>query len=203
MYHLPYLTLPVGFKSRQDSSSADGPHLNLALTQAGYVGEDVESVIQRLLQAANWDTRRASFGIICIDECDKLARRGVSAGGDGGRDVGGEGVQQALLRMLEGTVVNVKGGGLDGGVGAGPPNSGSGSPGFDLPPSGVASSSTTASNTPGRKRGGPSVSGSSLGQPQKSDSYQVDTTDILFILSGAFVGLDKIIRTRVAKGVSN
>ena len=70
------------------------------------VGDDVEMCVQRLLQASNWDPYRAGTGIIYIDEADKLARR--TAGGDGmQRDVGGEGVQQALLRMMEGSIVTV------------------------------------------------------------------------------------------------
>ncbi|KAJ1020187.1 hypothetical protein NDA16_004467 [Ustilago loliicola] len=79
------------------------------LTMAGYVGEDVESIIQRLLVQAGWDVNRAQRGIICIDEIDKLRRTGAGGGGGGGnvKDVGGEGVQQALLRMLEGTTIQV------------------------------------------------------------------------------------------------
>ncbi|KAG9047953.1 hypothetical protein FS837_001137 [Tulasnella sp. UAMH 9824] len=158
------------------------------LTQAGYVGEDVESIIQRLLQAANWDVRRAGMGIVHIDEADKLARRsGPASGGDGGRDVSGEGVQQALLRMLEGTVVNVKSGGLDSMVPPPPPPSSKSSPDPN------AEGATPPPSTSSRRRG-------SAPTPPKTETYQVDTTDILFIVSGAFVGLDKIVKSRVAKG---
>ncbi|KAG9033347.1 hypothetical protein FRB95_014889 [Tulasnella sp. JGI-2019a] len=160
-----------------------------SLTQAGYVGEDVESVIQRLLQAANGDVRRASMGIVHIDEADKLARRGGPSSNDGGRDVSGEGVQQALLRMLEGSIVNVKGTGFENNT---PPSSGTspwatGADTSTIPP---------AERVGRRKSGSTAASGSS----PKTDTYQVDTTDILFIISGAFVGMDKIIRNRVAKG---
>lgn len=161
----------------------------IALTQAGYVGEDVESIIQRLLQSANWDARRAGMGIVHIDEADKLARRsGPASSGDGGRDVSGEGVQQALLRMLEGTVVNVKSGGLDNMMPPPPPSKGNPDPNVEgaTPPPGPSS----------RRR-------SSAPTPPKTETYQVDTTDVLFIVSGAFVGLDKIVKSRVAKGVSS
>ncbi|KAG8930755.1 hypothetical protein FRC02_003716 [Tulasnella sp. 418] len=162
-----------------------------SLTQAGYVGEDVESVIQRLLHAANWDPRRASMGIVHIDEADKLARRSGSSS-DAGRDVGGEGVQQALLRMLEGTIVNVKGGGLD--TNAHPP-SGSTSHPFSGSPD--ESTSPQSSSPSGSKRKSSSPSSSA---PPKTETYQVDTSDVLFILSGAFVGLDKIVKNRISKG---
>ncbi|KAG8858763.1 hypothetical protein FRB96_004900 [Tulasnella sp. 330] len=160
-----------------------------SLTQAGYVGEDVESVIQRLLQASNGDVRRASMGIVHIDEADKLARRGGPSSNDGGRDVSGEGVQQALLRMLEGTIVNVKGTGFENNT---PSPSGTASWGSGADPSTVPPNERAGR----RKTGSPSGPGASA----KSDTYQVDTTNILFIISGAFVGMDKIIRSRVAKG---
>ena len=114
------------------------------LTEAGYVGDDVENIVVRLLQAADGDIDKAQRGIIYIDEVDKLARRGDSASIT--RDVGGEGVQQAILKVIEGTVCRV-------------------------PPEG------------GRKH-------------PNQEMVEVDTTNILFILGGAFVGIDKIIQKR-------
>ncbi|TFY80750.1 hypothetical protein EWM64_g3262 [Hericium alpestre] len=141
-----------------------------SFTQAGYVGEDVDMCIQRLLQAASWDPYRASMGIVYIDEVDKVARK--SAGGmEGSRDVGGEGVQQALLRMMEGSVVTVPAKG-----------------------SSVEGPGTTGETRPRSGQRNPNL------VPPKPDMYQVDTSNVLFILSGAFVGLDNVIKRRVAKG---
>src|ERR1700744_788317 len=118
-----------------------------ALTEAGYVGEDVENILLKLIQAADYDVKRAETGIIYIDEVDKIARKSENPSIT--RDVSGEGVQQALLKILEGPIA------------AGPPQGGR--------------------------------------QHPHQEFIQIDTTNVLFIVGGAFAGLEKIIQARIGR----
>lgn len=146
-------------------------------TQAGYIGEDAEVCVHRLLAAANYDVERAERGIICLDEVDKIATAKVSHG----KDVSGEGVQQALLKIIEGTTIQIQA-----------------KPERNAPRAGNQSNTYptnsplggTYSNTP------PSPSST----PAKGEIYNVRTDNILFIFSGAFIGLEKHIMDRLAKG---
>lgn len=160
-----------------------------SFTQAGYIGQDVEACIERLLIEANYDVAAAEYGIIVLDEFDKIARRETSHG----RDVGGEGVQQALLKLVEGTrvTVNVK-------------DTRSASPSSSSTiPSSSSRSASPITSTYGSPSGPSSPSGSSPTQsspsPGKADQYTVDTSNILFVFTGAFVGLDNHILRRVAR----
>ncbi|KAK8148146.1 hypothetical protein G3M48_000308 [Beauveria asiatica] len=142
-----------------------------SLTQAGYIGQDVETCVERLLIEANYDVKATEYGIIVLDEFDKLARRETSTG----RDVGGEGVQQALLKLVEGAkvTINVKDN-----------RSSRSAPPITTNYIAGGSSSSTAQATP---------------PAAKLDQYTIDTTNILFVFCGAFVGLDKSVIQRVAK----
>ncbi|ORX34931.1 P-loop containing nucleoside triphosphate hydrolase protein [Kockovaella imperatae] len=160
-------------------------------TSAGYVGDDVESCVLRLLQAADYDVARAEVGIIHIDEIDKLARRSAGDGfatWGGGRDVGGEGVQQAFLRLLEGTMVTVSA--------KHPQISSSGlPPGPSRDPLGEMDQNRPQNQKKGVRDGLPG-----FGSSSKGETFIVDTTNILFICSGAFVGLDHLVTSRQGKG---
>ena len=153
-------------------------------TQAGYIGEDAEICVQRLLAAANYDVATAERGIICLDEIDKISTAKVSHG----KDVGGEGVQQALLKIIEGTTLQIQ---------AKQEKSARG-------PSSSSNSYPTNSPLSGGMMGGPSStssgSGNSSSGPSKAETYNVRTDNILFIFAGAFVGLQKVIMNRIAKG---
>lgn len=142
-----------------------------SMTQAGYIGQDVESCIERLLIEANYDVKATEHGIVVLDEFDKLARRETTTG----RDVSGEGVQQALLKLIEGTkvTINVK--------------------------DNRSSRATTQIPTNYNASGAPTPTLPVNSPPGKVDQYTIDTTNILFVFCGAFVGLDKIILQRVTK----
>ncbi|KAL1913703.1 ATP-binding protein [Sporothrix stenoceras] len=142
-----------------------------SFTQAGYIGQDVEACIERLLVEANYDTKAAEYGIVVLDEFDKIARRETSHG----RDVGGEGVQQALLKLVEGTrvTVSVKDN-RSSSRSASPITTTYGSPNSTSPPQATPPSG-------------------------KMDQYTIDTSNILFVFTGAFVGLDNHVIRRVAR----
>ncbi|CRG89770.1 ATP-dependent Clp protease ATP-binding subunit ClpX [Talaromyces islandicus] len=143
-------------------------------TQAGYIGEDAEVCVHRLLAAANYDVEAAERGIICLDEVDKIATARVSHG----KDVSGEGVQQALLKIIEGTTIQVQ-----------------------AKPEKQSPRPTTSPFGPGGMPGsGFSSSGSGSSPPSKGDVYNVRTDNILFVFSGAFVGLNKVVMDRISKG---
>ena len=150
-------------------------------TQAGYIGEDAEVCVQRLLAAANYDVARAERGIICLDEIDKIATAKVSHG----KDVSGEGVQQALLKIIEGTTLQVQA---------------KAERGSSSPPSGTRSGAQgypTNSPLSGGNMGGTQ---SASGGAQKGETYNVKTDNILFICAGAFNGLHKMVLDRISKG---
>lgn len=147
-----------------------------SFTQAGYIGEDAEVCVHRLLAASNYDVEKAERGIIVLDEVDKIAAAKVSHG----KDVSGEGAQQALLKIIEGTTVQVHAK-----QERNAPNTG-GTP------------NTYPSNSP---LGNPPYSPSHPGAPApKGEVYNVRTDNILFIFSGAFVGLHKVIMDRISRG---
>ncbi|KAL8740327.1 MAG: hypothetical protein Q9190_006954, partial [Brigantiaea leucoxantha] len=157
-------------------------------TQAGYIGEDAEICVQRLLAAANYDVAAAERGIICLDEIDKISTAKVSHG----KDVGGEGVQQALLKIIEGTTLQIQAK-QEKSAGSKSPGSAAGSYPTNSPLSGGTTTTTTSSTS--------SHSGSNTSTgPSKAETYNVRTDNILFIFAGAFVGLQKIILNRIAKG---
>jgi ATP-dependent Clp protease ATP-binding subunit ClpX len=143
-------------------------------TQAGYIGEDAETCVHRLLAAANYDVEQAERGIIVLDEVDKIAAAKVSHG----KDVGGEGVQQALLKIIEGTTVQVQ---------AKPEKN----PRSTSPPNSYPSNSPLGT-TPFQPHNNT--------QAAKGEVYNVRTDNILFVFSGAFVGLHKIVMDRISRG---
>ena len=144
-------------------------------TQAGYIGEDAEVCIHRLLAAANYDVARAERGIVCLDEVDKITTAKVSHG----KDVSGEGVQQALLKIIEGTTIQIQA-----------------KPERNAPRAG-GQSSTYPTNSP--LSGGYTASSTTTTSPAKGEVYNVRTDNILFIFSGAFIGLQKPILDRLSR----
>ena len=161
-------------------------------TQAGYIGEDAEVCVQRLLAAANYDVARAERGIVCLDEIDKIATAKVSHG----KDVSGEGVQQALLKIIEGTTLQVQAKAERGSGGGGPSSGSGGRSGGGYPINSPLSGGNMGSTTSGQQNSA-STSG---GHPQKGETYNVKTDNILFICAGAFNGLHRMILDRVGKG---
>ncbi|KAI9814001.1 MAG: hypothetical protein M1827_003465 [Pycnora praestabilis] len=156
-------------------------------TQAGYIGEDAEVCVQRLLAASNYDVARAERGIICLDEVDKIATARVSSG----KDVSGEGVQQALLKIIEGTTLQVQAKQEKGAAG------GRGGPGTTHN-TGYPTNSPLSGGGMGTGHMGGGASGSS--GSGKGDVYNIRTDNILFIFTGAFIGLQKLIMDRVSRG---
>ncbi len=152
-------------------------------TQAGYIGEDAEICVQRLLAAANYDVAAAERGIICLDEIDKISTAKMNHG----KDVGGEGVQQALLKIIEGTTLQIQAKHEKSSGRA--PNSAANNYPTNSPLSGGHMPQTSSSNS-----GNTSSSG-----PSRAETYNVCTDNILFIFAGAFVGLHKLVLNRVSK----
>lgn len=142
-------------------------------TQAGYIGEDADVCVQRLLAAANYDVTRAERGIIVLDEIDKIATAKVSQG----KDVSGEGVQQALLKIIEGTTLQIQA---------------------------KQERNATSERSRGQYPTNSPLSGGHINQSQtggqKGDTYNVRTDNVLFLCAGAFNGLHKVILDRVSKG---
>ncbi|EHL00572.1 putative ATP-dependent Clp protease ATP-binding subunit ClpX [Glarea lozoyensis 74030] len=166
----------IGSKPLEDDKNTIIEKSNLLLlgpSGAGYIGSDIESSIERLLLAAAHSVPKCETGIIFFDEVDKLAKPAVVTHG---RDVSGEGVQQGLLKMIEGTTVTIN--------------------------AKQDRNSKTESNS---SRGGDRLergTRESGAQPGKSEQYTIDTTNILFVFAGAFVGLEKIVAKRLSAGSS-
>ena len=155
-------------------------------TQAGYIGEDAQVCVERLLAAANYDVVAAEHGIICLDEVDKIA----AAKTVHGKDVGGEGVQQALLKIIEGTTLHIQAK-QEKSAPSRPVNNADfgGSTGSPMYGGKYTSSSPTSA----------SGSGGTAGST-KGETYSIRTDNILFIFTGAFIGLNKMVLNRISKG---